>query len=102
MAEPDAIRKQRQAPLARSALSSPPSNQVSLKNWMGVFGSILGAFIAVLDIQITNASLQDIQAALGTTLEEGSWISTAYLVAEIVAIPVSSWLSRVFPRAGIC
>jgi DHA2 family multidrug resistance protein len=58
--------------------------------------------MAVLNIQITNASLQDIQAALGATLEEGSWISTAYLVAEIVAIPVSSWLSRVFPRAGIC
>lgn len=96
MAEPDAVRKQRQEPLAPSALSSPPSNQVSLKNWIGVFGTILGAFMAVLDIQITNASLQDIQAALGATLEEGSWISTAYLVAEIVVIPVSGWLSRVF------
>jgi DHA2 family multidrug resistance protein len=40
---------------------------------------MLGAFMAVLDIQITNASLKDIQAALGATLEEGSWISTSYL-----------------------
>lgn len=59
-------------------------------------GAMLGAFMAVLDIQITNASLKDIQAALGATLEEGSWISTAYLVAEIVVIPLTGWLSRVF------
>ena len=57
---------------------------------------MLGAFMGVLDIQITNSSLQDIQAALGATLEEGSWISTAYLVAEIVVIPLTGWLSQVF------
>lgn len=74
----------------------PSSNRVPLKTWIGVLGTILGAFMAVLDIQITNASLQDIQAALGATLEEGSWISTAYLVAEIVVIPLTGWLSRVF------
>lgn len=80
--------------------SSPPAPQtnpsVPLKTWIGVMGTILGAFMAVLDIQITNASLQDIQAALGATLEEGSWISTAYLVAEIVVIPLTGWLSHVF------
>ncbi len=70
--------------------------QISLKTWIGVLGSILGAFMAVLDIQITNSSLKDIQASLGATLEEGSWISTAYLVAEIVVIPMTGWLGRVF------
>jgi DHA2 family multidrug resistance protein len=58
--------------------------------------AMLGAFMAVLDIQITNASLKEIQAALGATLEEGSWISTAYLVAEIVVIPLTGWLATVF------
>ncbi|MCC5622068.1 hypothetical protein [Nostoc sp. CHAB 5715] len=57
---------------------------------------MLGAFMAVLDIQITNASLQDIQASLGATLEEGSWISTAYLVAEIVVIPGALMLAGVW------
>ncbi|MBD2366600.1 multidrug efflux MFS transporter [Leptolyngbya sp. FACHB-402] len=52
--------------------------------------------MAVLDIQITNSSLRDIQAALGATLEEGSWISTSYLVAEIVVIPLTGWLSQIF------
>ncbi|MBD2245985.1 DHA2 family efflux MFS transporter permease subunit [Nostoc sp. FACHB-888] len=73
-----------------------PPERVPLRTWIGVLASMLGAFMAVLDIQITNASLQDIQASLGATLEEGSWISTAYLVAEIVVIPLTGWLSRVF------
>ncbi len=71
-------------------------DRVSLKTWIGVFGTVLGAFMAVLDIQITNSSLKDIQAALGATLEEGSWISTSYLVAEIIVIPLTGWLSQVF------
>ncbi|RUT06484.1 EmrB/QacA family drug resistance transporter [Dulcicalothrix desertica PCC 7102] len=52
--------------------------------------------MAVLDNQITNASLKDITGALGVSLEEGAWISTAYLVAEIVVIPLTGWLSQVF------
>ena len=80
-----------------SAIPQQPSDdRVPLKTWIGVMGTILGAFMAVLDIQITNASLRDIQAALGATLEEGSWISTSYLVAEIVVIPITGWLSQVF------
>jgi DHA2 family multidrug resistance protein len=75
---------------------NPAPDQVSFKTWVGLLGAMLGAFMAVLDIQITNSSLQEIQAALGATLEEGSWISTAYLVAEVVVIPLTGWLSQVF------
>lgn len=57
--------------------------------------ALLGAFMAVLDIQITNASL-DITGALGASLDEGAWISTAYLVAETVVIPLTGWLVQVF------
>jgi DHA2 family multidrug resistance protein len=69
---------------------------VPLKTWIGIFGSMIGAFMAVLDIQITNSSLEQISGAIGATTEEGSWISTAYLVAEIVTIPLTGWLSYVF------
>lgn len=67
-----------------------------VKGWIAVVGTILGAFMAVLDIVITNSSLKEIQGALGATLDEGSWISTAYLVAEIVVIPLTAWLAAVF------
>jgi DHA2 family multidrug resistance protein len=51
--------------------------------------------MAVLDIQITNASLKDITGALGATLDEGSWISTSYLTTEIIIIPLSAWLASI-------
>src|SRR5262249_43169435 len=44
----------------------------------------------------TNASLNDILGSLGSTLDEGSWISTSYLIAEIIVIPLTGWLSEVF------
>ena len=71
-------------------------NSVSVRHWIALIGAMLGAFMAVLDIQITNASLPDILGSLGSTLDEGSWVSTSYLVAEIVVIPLTGWLSDVF------
>ncbi len=70
--------------------------QMTTKQWIAVFGTMLGAFMAVLDIQITNSSLRDIAGGIGATPDEGSWISTAYLIGEIITIPLTAWLSRVF------
>ena len=69
---------------------------VSAKTWLAVFGATLGAFMAVLNIQIVNASLADIQGAIGAGIDDGGWISTSYLIAEIVVIPLSGWLAQVF------
>ncbi|HEY1581996.1 MAG TPA: DHA2 family efflux MFS transporter permease subunit [Chthoniobacterales bacterium] len=70
--------------------------QVTLQCWIAVLGTMLGAFMAVLDIQITNSSLRDITGGIGATIDEGSWISTSYLIGEIVTIPLTAWLSRIF------
>ncbi|WP_220790896.1 DHA2 family efflux MFS transporter permease subunit [Aquipseudomonas ullengensis] len=69
-----------------------PIGEPTRRDWIAVMSAMLGAFMAVLDIQITNSSLKDIQGALSATLEEGSWISTSYLVAEIIMIPLTAWL----------
>jgi MFS transporter, DHA2 family, multidrug resistance protein len=69
---------------------------VKSKTWIAVFGATLGAFMAVLNIQIVNASLADIQGAIGAGIDDGGWISTSYLIAEIVVIPLSGWLAQVF------
>jgi DHA2 family multidrug resistance protein len=55
----------------------------------------IGYFIAVLDIQIVSASLRDIGGGLSAGADEMSWVQTSYLIAEIVIIPLSGWLSRV-------
>jgi len=68
----------------------------SAKAWFAVIGATLGAFLAILDIQIVNASLADIRGAIGAGLDDGGWISTSYLVAEIVVIPLTAWLAKVF------
>ncbi|GGY63838.1 DHA2 family efflux MFS transporter permease subunit [Pseudoduganella albidiflava] len=73
---------------------------VSARTWIAVAAGMLGAFMAVLDIQITNSSLKDILGSLSATQEEGSWISTAYLVAEIIVIPLTALLTRVFSLRG--
>lgn len=76
-----------------------PAPAIPLKAWIAVLGTMLGAFMAILDIQITNSSLNDILGSLNATLTEGSWIATAYLIAEIIVIPCSGWLAGVFgPR----
>lgn len=86
---------QRPAPVKPAAEASAPS-AATFKTWIAVLGSTLGAFMAVLNIQIVNASLADIQGAIGAGIDDGGWISTAYLVAEIIVIPLSAWLANVF------
>ena len=78
------------------ARSADVAGSSSVKTWMAVVGATLGAFMAVLNIQIVNASLADIQGAIGAGVDDGGWISTSYLIAEIVVIPLSGWLAQVF------
>ena len=74
---------------------APATPAVSAKTWIAVIGATLGAFMAVLNIQIVNASLADIQGAIGAGIDDGGWISTSYLIAEIIVIPLSGWLAQV-------
>ena len=85
---------------ARKALSLAASpraaDRASLTKWIAVLAGMIGAFMAILNIQITNASLLDIEGGIGTGVDNGSWISTSYLIGEIVVIPLTDYLSRVF------
>ena len=69
---------------------------VPLKTWILVGAALLGAFMAVLNIQVTNSSLPDIEGGIGTGGVNGTWISTAYLIGEIVVIPMTAFLTEVF------
>ena len=57
---------------------------------------VFGMFMAILDIQIVSASLQQIQAGLSASSDEVTWVQTAYLIAEVIMIPLSGFLSRAF------
>lgn len=69
-----------------------------LRTWAGFVIMCLGMFMAILDIQIVATSLPAIQQALGIAPDQMVWIQTAYLTAEIVAIPLTGYLTA---RLGI-
>ncbi len=78
--------------------SAPAAIEPNAKaaDWIAVAAGALGALMATLDISITNSALPQIQGAVGATGTEGTWISTGYLMSEIVMIPLAAWLTRVF------
>ena len=70
---------------------------MSEKTKLLVFGIMaLGMFMSLLDVQIVAASLPEIESGLSAGADEGSWVQTSYLIAEIVMIPLSAFLSRAF------
>ncbi|MBL8269957.1 MDR family MFS transporter [Steroidobacter sp.] len=62
--------------------------------WLAVAAGTIGAFMATLDISIVNSSLPTIQGEIGASGTEGTWIATAYLVAEVVILPLAAWFER--------
>ena len=62
--------------------------------WIGFAAMCLGMSLAVLDIQIVASSFTTIQAWFHVTPDQLSWIQTAYLMAEVIAIPLTGWLTR--------
>src|SRR5204863_9419227 len=72
------------------------NRKMDFRKWVAVFGTMLGAFMAVTAIQITNSSLRDISGGIAATPDSGSWISTAYLVGEMVTIALTAWFAKVF------
>lgn len=77
-----------------NAHSHPVAERADLAAWIAVIGSSLGCFMALLDISVVNASLPTIQGEIGASGTEGTWVTTSYLVAESIAIPLTAWLTR--------
>lgn len=81
--------------MTTTAEEAPPI-QADLAAWLAVAAGLLGALMATLDITIINSALPTIQGEIGANGAEGTWVATAYLVAEIIVIPLSGWLVGVF------
>lgn len=87
---------------AKSTLQAAPAPQAaSVAIWLGFGAMCLGMFMAILDIQVVVTSLPTIQAALVVDKELISWVQTAYLIAEVIAIPLTGFLIRAFTMRGL-
>ncbi|SDR48832.1 MFS transporter, DHA2 family, multidrug resistance protein [Paraburkholderia fungorum] len=82
--------------MTSTVIASADKEKIPLRTWIAVLGGVFGCFMAGMNVHVTNASLPDIRGSLGASFEEGSWITTAYLVAEIIVIPLTGWLVQVF------
>src|SRR6202051_333373 len=74
--------------------AAPAAERIAPRRLFAFLIMVFGMFMAILDIQIVSASLTDIQAGLSASSSEVSWVQTAYLIAEVIAIPLSGFLSR--------
>ncbi|RZU36824.1 DHA2 family multidrug resistance protein [Fluviicoccus keumensis] len=79
-----------------SATTAPDAHQRAAmrRAWIGFCALVFGNFMAILDIQIVASSLNELQAGMSASSSEIAWVQTSYLIAEVIAIPLSGYLSR--------
>jgi MFS transporter, DHA2 family, multidrug resistance protein len=80
----------------RPAIPSGAAAGMDIRRVVAFVGMVFGMFMSILDIQIVSASLTEIQAGLSAGADEVTWVQTSYLIAEVIMIPLSGFLSRAF------
>nr|WP_209740106.1 DHA2 family efflux MFS transporter permease subunit [Aureimonas populi] len=75
-------------------MPSAAPDAIPTRRIVAFFAMVFGMFMAILDIQIVSASLAEIQAGLSASSDEIAWVQTAYLIAEVIMIPLSGFLAR--------
>src|SRR6201747_2005167 len=84
------------APPTMMNATAVPSERIAPRRLFAFLIMVFGMFMSILDIQVVSASLSEIQAGLSASSSEVSWVQTSYLIAEVIAIPLSGFLSRAF------
>ena len=81
-------------PAPAPATVGPQAPLPTVRDWIGVLAMVFGLFMAIMDVQIVTSSLTQIQGGLSASIDEISWVQTAYLIADVVMVPLSGMLSR--------
>jgi len=81
-----------QQPLAAS--TPGPDETPRLRDWIGVLAMCAGLVMAIMDVQIVTSSLTQIQGGLSASSDEIAWVQTAYLIADVVMVPLSGMMTR--------
>ena len=74
--------------------AAPPMDGPQLRDWIGVLAMGTGLFLAIMDVQIVTSSLTQIQGGLSASTDEIAWVQTAYLIADVVMVPMCGFMSR--------
>jgi MFS transporter, DHA2 family, multidrug resistance protein len=84
----------RSAPPPQPPVATPAEDAPTLRDWIGVLAMVAGLVMAVMDVQIVTSSLTQIQGGLSASADEIAWVQTAYLIADVVMVPLSGMMSR--------
>jgi DHA2 family multidrug resistance protein len=83
------------APLTEP-LAAPPEG--AEHKYLIAFAVVLAALMQVIDSSIVNVALPDMMGNLGASLDEIAWVSTGYILASVIVIPLTGWLGEFFGR----
>jgi DHA2 family multidrug resistance protein len=88
------------AEAAAPALPAVPleAERLPLRTWLMIAGVMLAVVLEILDTSIVNVALPTMMGNLGATVDEVSWVATSYIIANVVVIPMTSWLAARFGR----
>jgi DHA2 family multidrug resistance protein len=74
------------------------NNQVEVNKWLITVAVMAGTFMEIVDTTVVNVALPHIAGSLASSVDETTWILTAYLVSNAVVLPITGWLSALFGR----
>jgi DHA2 family multidrug resistance protein len=83
---------------ADRASPQPPPPRAKVNPWFVAATVSMAAFMEVLDTSIANVALPHIAGSLAVSLDESTWVLTTYLVANVIVLPISGWISNTVGR----
>ena len=98
--EPTEATAVRPVPPPEPPAAALPEGAPRLRDWIGVLAMGTGLFMAIMDVQIVTGSLTQIQGGLSASTDEIAWVQTAYLIADVVMVPMSGIMSRLLSTRG--
>jgi DHA2 family multidrug resistance protein len=78
--------------------STPQTETLNPFRWIIMVAVLTGAFLELLDTTSVNVALRQMQGNLGATSDEIGWVSTGYILSNVIVLPLTAWLSSVFGR----
>lgn len=85
-------------PPARHAAPAEYAGYTKAARWIALVAVMLGTVLEVLDISVVNVAIPDMMGNLGATLDQIGWVSTGYIIANVIVLPLTGWLSTRFGR----
>src|SRR3954470_19633994 len=75
-----------------------PAEEPAVNKWFVAVAVAIGALLEIIDTSIVNVALTDMQASLGATLTQVSWVVSSYGIANVIILPLSAWLGHRFGK----